>query len=71
MVEHPSVCPFVCLSRPSTAAAARGGFAVERSANKRSIASDAGRIPAAGAPCSRCAVQQAPALSSKCGQCHV
>jgi len=49
----------VCLSRRSTAAAACGGFAAERRAGRRY------RSTAAGA------VQQAPALSSKCGQPHV
>ena len=68
-VERPSVC----LSHRSTAAALAGGFAAERSAGRRcrSAATATGAAYQLQVRSVAMASQQAPALSSKCEQCHV
>jgi len=54
--------PSVSLSHQSNAAAACGGFAAERHTRKRYRST---------APGARQQQRRSPALSSKCGQCHV
>jgi len=62
MVYKTIRCPSVRLSYQSNAAAACGGFAAERRTHKRY------RSTAPGAQQQQ---RRSPALSSKCGQCHV
>ena len=68
-LERPFFCLSVCLSHQSTAAAAFDGVFLLSTLR----AEDVNRYHRAPAPRTSCrrAVQQASALSSKYGQCHV